>query len=164
MMGYGDGTFRPNNFTIRAMITVMLWRLNGGPAMNYVLDFENVREGAGILRLSVGPRGRAWLKAMETASLAPMSHDPRTDGNHCRNIAGLVNDCLLRHNCIDISGSRQAMGLHTVDPPQMVPPENGLPNRCDIQHGNSQQHRGCLQLMPGFSARCAKLMEQMLMA
>ena len=28
------------------MITVMLWRLNGSPVVNYALDFEDVEEGA----------------------------------------------------------------------------------------------------------------------
>ena len=45
MSGYGDGIFKPNAGTTRAMITVMLWRLNGSPVVNYLLDFEDVAEG-----------------------------------------------------------------------------------------------------------------------
>lgn len=45
MAGYGDGIFKPNADTTRAMITVMLWRLNGSPVVNYLLDFEDVEEG-----------------------------------------------------------------------------------------------------------------------
>ncbi len=45
MSGYGDGIFKPNADTTRAMITVMLWRLNGSPVVNDLLDFEDVEEG-----------------------------------------------------------------------------------------------------------------------
>lgn len=45
MTGYGNGVFKPNADTTRAMITVMLWRLNGSPVVNYLLDFEDVEEG-----------------------------------------------------------------------------------------------------------------------
>jgi len=45
MTGYGNGIFKPNADTTRAMITVMLWRLNGSPVVNYLLDFEDVEEG-----------------------------------------------------------------------------------------------------------------------
>lgn len=46
MVGYGDDTFRPNGSTTRAMLTVMLWRLNGSPVVNYALDYSDVEEGA----------------------------------------------------------------------------------------------------------------------
>ena len=45
MAGYGNGVFKPNADTTRAMITVMLWRLNGSPVVSYLLDFEDVEEG-----------------------------------------------------------------------------------------------------------------------
>ena len=45
MAGYGDGIFKPNADTTRAMITVMLWRLNGSPVVNYLMDFEDVEDG-----------------------------------------------------------------------------------------------------------------------
>lgn len=45
MTGYGNGIFKPNADTTRAMITVMLWRLNGSPVVNDLLDFEDVEEG-----------------------------------------------------------------------------------------------------------------------
>lgn len=45
MIGYGNGIFKPNADTTRAMLTVMLWRLNGSPVVNYLLDFEDVEEG-----------------------------------------------------------------------------------------------------------------------
>lgn len=45
MSGYGNGIFKPNADTTRAMITVMLWRLNDSPVVNYLLDFEDVEEG-----------------------------------------------------------------------------------------------------------------------
>ena len=48
MAGYGNDIFMPNADTTRAMITVMLWRLNGSPVVNYVLDFEDVEEGEAI--------------------------------------------------------------------------------------------------------------------
>ena len=46
MVGYGNESFRPNGSTTRAMFTVMLWRLNGSPVVNYALDFADVEEGA----------------------------------------------------------------------------------------------------------------------
>lgn len=42
MVGYGDNIFKPDNSTTRAMITVMLWRLEGSPVVNHLLDFEDV--------------------------------------------------------------------------------------------------------------------------
>lgn len=45
MVGYGDNIFKPDASTTRAMLTVMLWRLNGSPVVNYALDFEDVAEG-----------------------------------------------------------------------------------------------------------------------
>ena len=46
MRGYSDDRFQPNASTTRAMITVMLWRLNGSPVVNCALDFEDVQENA----------------------------------------------------------------------------------------------------------------------
>ena len=45
MVGYGDGIFGPNAPTTRAMLAMMLWRLEGCPAVNYTLDLENVKAG-----------------------------------------------------------------------------------------------------------------------
>ena len=45
MIGFGDGIFKPNAPTTRAMLIVMLWRLNGSPVVNYALDFADVKEG-----------------------------------------------------------------------------------------------------------------------
>lgn len=45
MSGYGNGIFKPDAYTTRAIITVMLWRLNGSPVVNYLLDFKYVEEG-----------------------------------------------------------------------------------------------------------------------
>lgn len=45
MVGYGDNIFQPNAPTTRAMLIVMLWRLNGSPVVNYALDFADVKEG-----------------------------------------------------------------------------------------------------------------------
>lgn len=42
MIGYGNNLFKPDNSTTRAMITVMLWRLEGSPVVNYLLDFADV--------------------------------------------------------------------------------------------------------------------------
>ncbi|MBQ2830426.1 MAG: S-layer homology domain-containing protein, partial [Oscillospiraceae bacterium] len=46
MTGYGNGIFKPNTDTSRAMIAVMLWRLEGSPVVNYLLDFEDVKAEA----------------------------------------------------------------------------------------------------------------------
>ena len=46
MIGFGDGIFKPNAPTTRAMLIVMLWRLNGSPVVNYALDFDDVAEDA----------------------------------------------------------------------------------------------------------------------
>jgi len=43
MTGYGNGIFKPDANTSRAMIAVMLWRLEGSPVVNYLLDFEDVK-------------------------------------------------------------------------------------------------------------------------
>lgn len=46
MTGYGNGIFNPDANTSRAMIAVMLWRLEGSPVVNYLLDFEDVQAEA----------------------------------------------------------------------------------------------------------------------
>jgi len=46
MTGYGNGIFKPDANTSRAMIAVMLWRLEGSPVVNYLLDFEDVKAEA----------------------------------------------------------------------------------------------------------------------
>lgn len=46
MVGYGNHIFKPNDGTTRAMITAMLWRLNGSPVVNYAMDFDDVKEDA----------------------------------------------------------------------------------------------------------------------
>ncbi len=46
MTGYGNGIFKPDANTSRAMIAVMLWRLEGSPVVNYLLDFEDVKADA----------------------------------------------------------------------------------------------------------------------
>lgn len=43
MVGYGNNLFKPQNDTTRATIIVMMWRLNGSPVVNCVLDFEDVK-------------------------------------------------------------------------------------------------------------------------
>lgn len=45
MVGYGANTFKPNNSTSRAMLTVMLWRLSGSPTVNYAMQFSDVDSG-----------------------------------------------------------------------------------------------------------------------
>ena len=45
MSGYGNGIFKPNTATTRAMLASMLWRLNGSPVVNYQLDFKDVENG-----------------------------------------------------------------------------------------------------------------------
>lgn len=46
MVGYGNNIFQPDAGTTRAMITVMLWRLNGSPVVNYAMNFEDVKADA----------------------------------------------------------------------------------------------------------------------
>jgi len=46
MTGYGNGIFKPDANTSRAMIAVMLWRLEGSPAVNYLLDFGDVQKAS----------------------------------------------------------------------------------------------------------------------
>ncbi len=45
MIGYGGNIFKPGNSTSRAMLTVMLWRLNGSPTANYAMSFSDVDAG-----------------------------------------------------------------------------------------------------------------------
>ncbi len=45
MVGYGANTFKPDNSTSRAMLTVMLWRLSGSPTVNYAMPFSDVDSG-----------------------------------------------------------------------------------------------------------------------
>ena len=42
MNGTGSGTFAPGGITSRAMIVTILWRLEGKPQVNYLMDFEDV--------------------------------------------------------------------------------------------------------------------------
>ena len=46
MVGYSGAAFRPDAGTTRAMLVVMLWRLNGSPVVNYAMDFEDIRPDA----------------------------------------------------------------------------------------------------------------------
>ena len=46
MVGYGNNIFQPDAGTTRAMIAVMLWRLNGSPVVNYAMNFEDVKADA----------------------------------------------------------------------------------------------------------------------
>ena len=46
MVGYGNNIFQPDTETTRAMIAVMLWRLNGSPVVNYAMNFEDVKADA----------------------------------------------------------------------------------------------------------------------
>ncbi|MBU5433018.1 S-layer homology domain-containing protein [Intestinimonas sp. MSJ-38] len=46
MVGYGNNIFQPDAGTTRAMIAVMLWRLNGSPIVNYAMNFEDVKADA----------------------------------------------------------------------------------------------------------------------
>ena len=45
MVGYGANTFKPDNSTSRAMLTVMLWRLSGSPTANAAMPFSDVDSG-----------------------------------------------------------------------------------------------------------------------
>ena len=45
MLGYGSKMFGPDHDTSRAMIVVILWRLEGSPAVNDILSFDDVEEG-----------------------------------------------------------------------------------------------------------------------
>ena len=45
LSGYGDGIFKPEADTSRAMIAAMLWRLEGNPVVNYALDYKDVQSG-----------------------------------------------------------------------------------------------------------------------
>ena len=42
MVGFGNNIFQPDTSTTRAMLTVMLWRLNGSPVVDYNMDFDDV--------------------------------------------------------------------------------------------------------------------------
>lgn len=46
MVGLDEHTFAPDADTSRAMVAAILWRLEGSPAVNYVLPFDDVAEGA----------------------------------------------------------------------------------------------------------------------
>ena len=46
MNGFGDGTFRPDEGTSRAMLVTMLWRMSGEPKEQYALRFSDVKDGA----------------------------------------------------------------------------------------------------------------------
>ena len=46
MNGIGNGLFTPNDDTSRAMVAVMLWRLEGKPTVNEALTFADVQEKA----------------------------------------------------------------------------------------------------------------------
>ena len=46
MNGLGDGTFRPNAVTSRAMLVTMLWRMAGEPRVRYDAGFTDVAENA----------------------------------------------------------------------------------------------------------------------
>ena len=46
MVGYGNNIFQPDAGTTRAMIAVMLWRLNGSPVVNYAMNFDDVKADA----------------------------------------------------------------------------------------------------------------------
>ena len=45
MSGTGEGQFSPDAETTRAMIIMMLWRLDGSPVVDDALDFADVAEG-----------------------------------------------------------------------------------------------------------------------
>lgn len=45
MVGVGAYAFAPDGTTSRAMIAVILWRLEGSPVVNYVQPFDDVAEG-----------------------------------------------------------------------------------------------------------------------
>lgn len=45
MVGFPDGTFQPNGSTTRAQIVTILWRLAGGPVVNYAMSFTDVPDG-----------------------------------------------------------------------------------------------------------------------
>ncbi|MBQ5797803.1 MAG: S-layer homology domain-containing protein, partial [Firmicutes bacterium] len=45
MSGYGNGVFKPNADTSRAMLMVMLWNMNGSPIVSDSMDFKDVAEG-----------------------------------------------------------------------------------------------------------------------
>ena len=42
MAGTGAQTFSPDATTSRSMITTILWRMAGGPVVNYAMDFADV--------------------------------------------------------------------------------------------------------------------------
>ena len=46
MNGMGDGLFQPETATSRAMIVTMLWRMEGEPASDYNLTFQDVVPGS----------------------------------------------------------------------------------------------------------------------
>ena len=46
MVGTGSDTFAPGMGTTRAQLVVILWRMNGSPAVNDAMDFADVKENA----------------------------------------------------------------------------------------------------------------------
>ena len=46
MNGVGDNLFDPQGTATRAQIVTILWRLEGEPVVNYLMDFEDVQEGS----------------------------------------------------------------------------------------------------------------------
>ena len=46
MGGYGNGIFRPNTVVSRAMISAILWNLEGNPVVNYALQYKDVPSDA----------------------------------------------------------------------------------------------------------------------
>ncbi|MBQ3206179.1 MAG: S-layer homology domain-containing protein, partial [Peptococcaceae bacterium] len=46
MGGYGNGIFKPNAAVSRAMISAMLWNLEGSPVVNYALQYKDVPSDA----------------------------------------------------------------------------------------------------------------------
>ena len=45
MDGVSDARFAPDGTVTRAQLVTILWRLDGGPAVNYLLPFTDVAEG-----------------------------------------------------------------------------------------------------------------------
>lgn len=45
LSGIGDNLFDPNAATTRAMIATILWRIEGNPAVDYTMNFDDVADG-----------------------------------------------------------------------------------------------------------------------
>lgn len=45
MSGYENGTFKPDEYTSRAMVVSILWHMEGCPVVNYDMKFKDVKEG-----------------------------------------------------------------------------------------------------------------------